>query len=69
MPLLEDSTKEDLSEKFEAMDHPRSQLPSTFFHMPNKPPVISSSLSLLTELSNVGITTWLGTSYNNAKPI
>jgi hypothetical protein len=52
MPLPEDSTKEDLSDEFEAMDHPRSQLPSAFFHMPNKPPFISSSLSLLTKLSN-----------------
>jgi hypothetical protein len=51
-PLPEDSTKEDLSDEFEAMDHPRSQLPSAFFHMPNKPPFISSSLSLLTKLSN-----------------
>jgi hypothetical protein len=52
MPSPEDSTKEDLSDKFEAVDHPRSQLPSAFFHMPNKPPFISSSLSLLTELSD-----------------
>jgi hypothetical protein len=34
------------------MDHPRSQLPSAFFHMPNEPPFLSSSLSLLTELSD-----------------
>jgi hypothetical protein len=51
-PLPEDSTKEDLSDEFEAVGHPRSQLPSAFFHMPNKPPFISSSLSLLTELSD-----------------
>jgi hypothetical protein len=52
MPSPEDSTKEDSSDEFEAMDHPRSQLPGTFFHMPNEPPFISSSLSLLTELSD-----------------
>jgi hypothetical protein len=51
-PSPEDSTKEDSSDEFEAVDHPRSQLPSAFFHTPNKPPFISSSLSLLTELSN-----------------
>jgi hypothetical protein len=34
------------------VDHPRSQLPSVFFHTPNKPPFISSSLSLLTKLSD-----------------
>jgi hypothetical protein len=51
-PSPEDSNKEDSSDKFEAMDHPRSQLPGAFFHMPNKPPFISSSLSLLTELSD-----------------
>jgi hypothetical protein len=34
------------------VDHPRSQLPGAFFHMPNEPPFISSSLSLLTELSD-----------------
>jgi hypothetical protein len=52
MPSPEDSTKEDSSDEFEAMDHPRSQLPSTFFHMPNEPSFISSSLSLLIKLSN-----------------
>jgi hypothetical protein len=52
MPSPEDSTKEDLSDKFEAVDHPRSQLPGAFFHTPNEPPFISSSLSLLTELSD-----------------
>jgi hypothetical protein len=52
MPLPEDSTKEDSSDEFEAMDYPRSQLPSTFFYTPNKLPFISSSLSLLTELSD-----------------
>jgi hypothetical protein len=51
-PSPEDSSKEDLSDKFEAVDHPRSQLPGVFFHMPNEPPFISSSLSLLTELSD-----------------
>jgi len=51
-PLPEDSTKEDSSDEFEAVDHPRSQLPSAFFHMPNELPFISSSLSLLTELSD-----------------
>jgi hypothetical protein len=51
-PLPEDSTKEDSSDEFEAVDHPRSQLPGAFFHTPNKPPFISSSLSLLTELSD-----------------
>jgi hypothetical protein len=50
MPSPEDSTKEDSSDEFEAVDHPRSQLPSAFFHMPNEPPFIYSSLSLLTEL-------------------
>jgi hypothetical protein len=52
MPSPEDSTKEDSSDEFEAVDHPRSQLPGMFFHMPNELPFISSSLSLLTELSN-----------------
>jgi hypothetical protein len=52
MPLPEDSTKEDLSDEFEAVDHPRSQLPGTFFHTPNEPSFISSSLSLLIKLSN-----------------
>jgi hypothetical protein len=52
MPSPEDSTKEDSSDEFEAVDHPRSQLPGVFFHMPNEPPFISSSLSLLTGLSN-----------------
>jgi hypothetical protein len=52
MPLPEDSNKEDSSDEFEAVDHPRSQLPSVFFHTQNKPPFISSSLSLLTELSD-----------------
>jgi hypothetical protein len=51
-PSPEDSTKEDLSDEFEAVDHPRSQLPGTFFHMPNELPFISSSLSLLVELSD-----------------
>jgi hypothetical protein len=51
-PSPEDSNKEDSSDEFEAMDHPRSQLPGAFFHMPNEPPFISSSLSLLTELSD-----------------
>jgi hypothetical protein len=51
-PPPEDSTKEDSSDKFEAMDHPRSQLPGAFFHKPNELPFISSSLSLLTELSD-----------------
>jgi hypothetical protein len=52
MPSPENSSKEDLSDMFEAVDHPRSQLPGMFFHMPNEPPFISSSLSFLTELSN-----------------
>jgi hypothetical protein len=52
MPSPEDSTKEDSSDKFEAVDDPRSQLPGVFFHKPNKLPFISSSLSLLRELSD-----------------
>ncbi|KAG2100650.1 uncharacterized protein F5147DRAFT_776858 [Suillus discolor] len=51
MPSPEESAKEELSDDFEAIDNPRSQLPGAFLHTPNQPPFISnlSALSALTD--------------------